>query len=180
MRQKTARKMGYSNVFKKEVSDALLREFNDAGAKVLHNCYFTWPNGDKSEADLVMVTQRGIYVVECKDYSGYVEGSDGGGEAYHPNTLTFTGGTITATGGDAAAGIGGGSEGGGGTVIIEGSKTLITATCGKGAEYGIGPGQHVEDGNLRLGSGVHMKISDNGKDWSDYTDKGKKYMKTVI
>ena len=33
---------------------------------------------------------------------------------------------------------------------------------------------------MRLGSGVHMKISDNGKDWSDYTDKGKKYMKTVI
>ena len=104
----------------------------------------------------------------------------GGGEAYHPNTLTFTGGTITATGGDAAAGIGGGSEGGGGTVIIEGSKTLITATSGKGAEYGIGPGQHVEDGTLKLGSGVHMKISDNGTDWSDYTDKGKKYMKTVI
>jgi len=104
----------------------------------------------------------------------------GGGEAYHPISLTFTGGTITAYGGDAAAGIGGGSEGGGGDIRIEGSKTLITATCGKGAEYGIGPGQHVEDGNLSLGSGVHMKISDNGKDWSDYTDKGKKYMKTVI
>ncbi len=26
-----------------------------------------------------MVTQRGIYVVECKDYSGYVEGSDDDG-----------------------------------------------------------------------------------------------------
>ena len=104
----------------------------------------------------------------------------GGGEAYHPNSLKFTGGTITAYGGDAAAGIGGGSEGGGGDITIEGSKTLVTATCGKSAKYGIGPGQHVEDGNLNLGTGVHMKISDNGKDWSDYIDKGKMYMKTVI
>ena len=93
MRKRKIKRMGFSNEFEKQVYDTLRMEFSDEKAKVLHNCYFLWPNGEPSESDLVMVTRRGIFVVECKDYSGYVEGTDSDGVYHWKHVIEHDNGT---------------------------------------------------------------------------------------
>jgi capsular polysaccharide biosynthesis protein len=80
MRKRKIKKLGFDNEFEKQVYDTLLKEFSADKAKVLHSCYLIWPNGKTSQADLVMVTRRGVVVVECKDFKGSVSGSDSDGD----------------------------------------------------------------------------------------------------
>ena len=42
--------------------------------KILKNIYVPKDNGDTSEIDLVYITQKGIFVIESKNYSGWIFG----------------------------------------------------------------------------------------------------------
>ena len=44
--------------------------------KVLRNLYFTKSNGETSETDVIFVHNSGIYVIEAKNYSGWIFGSE--------------------------------------------------------------------------------------------------------
>lgn len=41
-----------------------------------HNIYLPKGNGDYSEIDLAFVTKKGVFVFECKNYSGWIFGSE--------------------------------------------------------------------------------------------------------
>lgn len=43
---------------------------------ILRNLYFPKDNGETSEIDLLFITQKGIFVIESKNYSGWIFGSD--------------------------------------------------------------------------------------------------------
>ena len=44
--------------------------------KLLQNIYIPKPDGTTTEIDLIYITVKGIFVVESKNYSGYIFGSD--------------------------------------------------------------------------------------------------------
>lgn len=44
--------------------------------KVLRNLYVPKPNGETSEIDVVFITQKGIFVIESKNYSGWIFGNE--------------------------------------------------------------------------------------------------------
>lgn len=93
LRKRTLRRLGFANHFEKQVYDTLRTEFSSDKAKVLYNCFFFWPNGEPSQTDTVMITRRGVFVIECKDYAGSVEGSDCDGDFKWKHTITHEDGT---------------------------------------------------------------------------------------
>ncbi len=44
--------------------------------KVLRNIYLPKDNGETSEVDVVFITQKGIFVIESKNYSGWIFGDE--------------------------------------------------------------------------------------------------------
>lgn len=40
------------------------------------NCYIPNRSGDKIEIDMIMLCQKGIYVIENKNYSGWIFGDE--------------------------------------------------------------------------------------------------------
>ena len=44
--------------------------------KLLFNCYIPNRSGDKTELDIIMISTKGIYVVENKNYSGWIFGDE--------------------------------------------------------------------------------------------------------
>lgn len=44
--------------------------------KIIANCYLPDENNHTSEIDLIFITTTGIYVLEAKDYHGYIYGND--------------------------------------------------------------------------------------------------------
>ena len=44
--------------------------------KILRNIYIPKGNGEMSEADVVYITQKGIFVFESKNYSGWIFGDE--------------------------------------------------------------------------------------------------------
>ncbi len=44
--------------------------------KVLRNVYVPKPNGETSEIDVIFITQKGIFVIESKNYSGWIFGRE--------------------------------------------------------------------------------------------------------
>ena len=42
--------------------------------KILHNLYLPWPNGTTTEIDQIVITSSGIFVIEVKNYSGWIFG----------------------------------------------------------------------------------------------------------
>ena len=44
--------------------------------KILRNVYIPKKNGETSEIDVMYITQKGIFVIESKNYSGWVFGSE--------------------------------------------------------------------------------------------------------
>lgn len=44
--------------------------------KVLKNLYVPKDNGETSEIDVVFITQKGIFVIESKNYSGWIFGDE--------------------------------------------------------------------------------------------------------
>ena len=53
----------------------LVKLFGRSG-KVLRNVYVPKENGETSEIDLVFITQKGIFVIESKNYSGWIFGDE--------------------------------------------------------------------------------------------------------
>ena len=60
---RTANKLGWSNLFGRT-------------GKVLKNIYIPKGNGETTEIDLLFITQKGIFVMESKNYSGYIFGDE--------------------------------------------------------------------------------------------------------
>lgn len=53
----------------------LLKLFGRKG-KILRNVYIPKDNGETSEIDVLFITQKGIFVIESKNYSGWIFGSE--------------------------------------------------------------------------------------------------------
>ena len=53
-----------------------LKDFERSGAKFLFNTYVPKTNGETSEIDVLMIHQKGIFVFESKNYSGWIFGSE--------------------------------------------------------------------------------------------------------
>ena len=53
----------------------LLKLFGRKG-KILRNVYIPKNNGETSEIDVLFITQKGIFVIESKNYSGWIFGSE--------------------------------------------------------------------------------------------------------
>ena len=121
-------------------------------------------------------TINGI-ISTCEDEYAGIGGSNGASGG----TVTIHGGEVTALGNTKAAGIGGGNGGAGGTVTIYGGRVT---TSGDGQGKGIGAGQNgTGNGNLTLGAGVVMKVSNDNSTWTSYdANKGTRtrYMSTGV
>lgn len=55
--------------------ERMLAKLEKAGAKVIRDCYLTWSNGNTTQIDNILIFRSGIYVIECKDYSGWIFGT---------------------------------------------------------------------------------------------------------
>lgn len=53
-----------------------LRHYEDQGAKFLFNVYIPKGNGETTEIDVLMISTKGIFVFESKNYSGWIFGSE--------------------------------------------------------------------------------------------------------
>lgn len=53
-----------------------LKKFESVGAKFLFNVYIPKENGETSEIDVLMISSKGIFVFESKNYSGWIFGSE--------------------------------------------------------------------------------------------------------
>lgn len=53
-----------------------LKKYEKDGAKFLFNAYIPKENGETSEIDVLMITKKGIFVLESKNYSGWIFGSE--------------------------------------------------------------------------------------------------------
>jgi hypothetical protein len=53
-----------------------LKSFEVNGAKFLFNIYIPKENGETSEIDVLMISPKGIFVFESKNYSGWIFGSE--------------------------------------------------------------------------------------------------------
>lgn len=53
-----------------------LKFFEQNGAKFLFNVYIPKQNGEKTEIDVLMISKRGIFIFESKNYSGWIFGSE--------------------------------------------------------------------------------------------------------
>ena len=58
-----------------ELIEHKLSKLEKAGAKVIRNCYLRWNNGTTTQIDDILIFRSGIYVIECKDYSGWIFGN---------------------------------------------------------------------------------------------------------
>lgn len=54
----------------------MLRRFEKAGARFLYNCYLPREKNKTTEIDVLMLHTSGIYVLESKNYSGWIFGSE--------------------------------------------------------------------------------------------------------
>lgn len=53
-----------------------LKEYEKEGAKFLFNVYIPKENGETTEIDVLMISRKGIFVFESKNYSGWIFGSE--------------------------------------------------------------------------------------------------------
>lgn len=53
-----------------------LRKFEDIGGKFLFNIYVPKSNGDTTEIDLLLICSRGLFVIESKNYGGWIFGNE--------------------------------------------------------------------------------------------------------
>lgn len=54
----------------------MLSKYEEQGAKFLFNCYLPAQKGKTSEVDIIMIYKSGIYVLESKNYSGWIFGNE--------------------------------------------------------------------------------------------------------
>ncbi len=53
-----------------------LQEFEKQGCKFLFNLYFPRENGKTSEIDIIMFHPKGLFVIESKNFSGWIFGNE--------------------------------------------------------------------------------------------------------
>lgn len=53
-----------------------LKNFETTGAKFLFNLYIPKENGETTEIDVLMISRKGLFVFESKNYSGWIFGSE--------------------------------------------------------------------------------------------------------
>ncbi len=53
-----------------------LRSYENDGGKFLFNCYLPAENGKTSEIDVILIHSSGIFVMESKNYSGWIFGKE--------------------------------------------------------------------------------------------------------
>lgn len=53
-----------------------LKKYEEAGAKFLFNVYIPKENDETTEIDVLMISSKGIFVFESKNYSGWIFGSE--------------------------------------------------------------------------------------------------------
>ena len=53
-----------------------LKQYERDGAKFLFNCYLPKESDDTTEIDVMMISKSGIFVLESKNYSGWIFGSE--------------------------------------------------------------------------------------------------------
>ena len=53
-----------------------LRHFETKGCRFLFNLYVPKGNGRTSEIDMVMIHPKCLFVIECKNYSGWIFGNE--------------------------------------------------------------------------------------------------------
>lgn len=53
--------------------------------RILYNCYIPKPDGGTTEVDIILIHETGIYVIESKNYKGWVFGSEN--DTYWTQTL---------------------------------------------------------------------------------------------
>ena len=64
---------------------AKLRRFESSDGRVISNCYLRKDDGGTTEIDCILIVKSGLYVIECKNYSGWIFGSDS--DRYWSQTL---------------------------------------------------------------------------------------------
>ena len=74
---------------------AKLRRFASSGGRVISNCYLRKDDGGTTEIDSILILKSGLYVIECKDYSGWIFGSDS--DRYWSQTLPRWDGDSTSS-----------------------------------------------------------------------------------
>lgn len=52
-----------------------LKPFEDIGCRFMFNLYIPVSEDKTTEIDIILITQKGIYVIESKNYSGYIFGN---------------------------------------------------------------------------------------------------------
>lgn len=53
-----------------------LKKYEEAGAKFLFNVYIPKQNGETTEIDVLMISKKGVFVFESKNYSGWIFGKE--------------------------------------------------------------------------------------------------------
>ncbi len=53
-----------------------LKQYEKDGARFLFNCYLPKENEETTEIDVMMISKSGIFVLESKNYSGWIFGSE--------------------------------------------------------------------------------------------------------
>lgn len=53
--------------------------------RILYNCYIPKPDGGTTEVDIILIHETGIYVIESKNYKGWIFGSEN--DTYWTQTL---------------------------------------------------------------------------------------------
>lgn len=53
--------------------------------RILYNCYIPKPDGGTTEVDIILIHETGIYVIESKNYKGWIFGSES--DTYWTQTL---------------------------------------------------------------------------------------------
>ena len=66
--------MAKGEKFERSVYNRLVHNFGDAS--VFHNCLVPKKKKADTEIDIVMLTHKALYVIECKNYSGELSGID--------------------------------------------------------------------------------------------------------
>ncbi len=58
------------------IFDLELLKVKGYNGNILHNLYIPYNNGKTSEIDILFITKKGIFVIESKNYSGWIYGSE--------------------------------------------------------------------------------------------------------
>ena len=56
---------------------SIIKNYEKIGCKILRNLYLPKYNGETTEIDMLMISTKGIFVFECKNYKGWIFGNAG-------------------------------------------------------------------------------------------------------